>query len=553
MLSNYYTLRYIVSTLDSTLKGRRIREVFSQRRDELAVAFEETGEHLIIQCRRDASTLYRDDRIARARRNTADLLEETVGATVTGVTVPGPDRVALIGLDTGLRIAVLCFGASANVCVLAASGEVLSTFKSGPRLRGTHLEIAEGEPLFDLLAFRAAAAAPGPATAGPFIRKLFPVLGGTLTQEILERAGISSSRPVAGLDEAALSATEGALRSVLTDLGRPRAILYMDGDGAPQLFSLIPLRQAEGLTERRYDDVHRAVREFIARRDASAGVLKEKNSLLSALRARIDRARRTAEAMDADARAAARVAEYERFAGVLMAHPGASVKGARSVTLEADGDTLTIPLEPSLSTVQNSQKYFEKAKKARAAVRQSGERRGRMDRFIERGTTLLEAATRCATREDVKGFMAEHGSELEEFGIGRKSEARKELPFRIFVVEGGFEVWAGKSSANNDLLTLRYAKPDDLWFHARGASGSHVVLKTGSGKGEPGKKAREQAAGIAANYSKMKNSGMVPIAMTQRRYVRKPKGAPPGTVVIEREKVIFAKPALPAAEPETVS
>jgi predicted ribosome quality control (RQC) complex YloA/Tae2 family protein len=112
-------------------------------------------------------------------------------------------------------------------------------------------------------------------------------------------------------------------------------------------------------------------------------------------------------------------------------------------------------------------------------------------------------------------------------------------------VEGGFEVWAGKSSENNDLLTLHHAKPNDLWFHARGSSGSHVLLKVGSGKGEPGKKAKEQAAGIAAYYSKMKNAKMVPVAMTEKKYVRKPKGAPPGTVVLEREKVVFAEPSLP--------
>jgi predicted ribosome quality control (RQC) complex YloA/Tae2 family protein len=66
-----------------------------------------------------------------------------------------------------------------------------------------------------------------------------------------------------------------------------------------------------------------------------------------------------------------------------------------------------------------------------------------------------------------------------------------------------------------------------------------------SAKGEPGKKARTQAAGIAAWFSKLKGSKLVPVAMTQRKYVRKPKGAPPGTVVIEREEVIITAPALP--------
>jgi predicted ribosome quality control (RQC) complex YloA/Tae2 family protein len=118
----------------------------------------------------------------------------------------------------------------------------------------------------------------------------------------------------------------------------------------------------------------------------------------------------------------------------------------------------------------------------------------------------------------------------------------------VFTVEGGFEVWAGKSSENNDLLTLRHARPNDLWFHARGASGSHVILRVGSAAGTPGKRAKEQAAGIAAYYSRMKTARLVPVAMTERKYVHKPRGAKAGTVTIDREQVIFAVPKLPSAE-----
>jgi predicted ribosome quality control (RQC) complex YloA/Tae2 family protein len=116
-------------------------------------------------------------------------------------------------------------------------------------------------------------------------------------------------------------------------------------------------------------------------------------------------------------------------------------------------------------------------------------------------------------------------------------------------VDGGFEVWAGKSSDSNDLLTLRHAKPDDLWFHARGSSGSHVLLRVASAPGEPSKRAREQAAAIAAYFSKMKTASLVPVAMTEKRYVRKPRGAPAGTVVLEREKVVFVEPELPPEKP----
>ncbi|MBN1447712.1 MAG: DUF814 domain-containing protein, partial [Bacteroidetes bacterium] len=105
--------------------------------------------------------------------------------------------------------------------------------------------------------------------------------------------------------------------------------------------------------------------------------------------------------------------------------------------------------------------------------------------------------------------------------------------------------WAGKNSANNDLLTLRHSRPNDLWFHARGAGGSHVVLKTGSAGGDPSKEAIREAAAIAAYYSKHRKGKRIPVAYTEKKYVRKPKGAPSGTVVIDREKVILVDPALP--------
>jgi predicted ribosome quality control (RQC) complex YloA/Tae2 family protein len=118
-------------------------------------------------------------------------------------------------------------------------------------------------------------------------------------------------------------------------------------------------------------------------------------------------------------------------------------------------------------------------------------------------------------------------------------------PFRVFSVTGGFEVWVGKSSANNDLLTMKYAKPNDLWFHARGSSGSHTVLKVRDMSHLPGKEAIHQTAAIAAYYSKMRNASNVPVAYCERKYVKKSKGLAEGAVILEREKVIFVTPKLP--------
>jgi predicted ribosome quality control (RQC) complex YloA/Tae2 family protein len=198
--------------------------------------------------------------------------------------------------------------------------------------------------------------------------------------------------------------------------------------------------------------------------------------------------------------------------------------------------------------VQNAQRYFDRAKRSRLSARETATRSGTLQLRLERAEELLARLEPVRTEQELSAFMLHNMQDLEDLGLGPRTRARAELPFRVFSVDGGFEVWAGKSSTNNDLLTLKHAKPNDLWFHARGASGSHVVLKVASAKGEPSKKAKQQAASIAAYYSKMKNASTVPVAMTEKKYVRKPKGGSPGTAVLEREKVLFVEPCLPAGD-----
>jgi hypothetical protein len=121
---------------------------------------------------------------------------------------------------------------------------------------------------------------------------------------------------------------------------------------------------------------------------------------------------------------------------------------------------------------------------------------------------------------------------------------------RRYRLPGGWEVWVGRNASQNDELTHRRAAPRDLWFHARGCEGSHVVLRMASGKGEPPREILEAAAAIAAFHSKARTSKYVPVAWTERRHVRKPRGAPAGTASIQREKIVFVEPRVPETEAE---
>jgi predicted ribosome quality control (RQC) complex YloA/Tae2 family protein len=114
---------------------------------------------------------------------------------------------------------------------------------------------------------------------------------------------------------------------------------------------------------------------------------------------------------------------------------------------------------------------------------------------------------------------------------------RYELP-------GGFEVLAGKTDADNDILSLKMAKANDLWFHVHGLPGSHVILRHPDGD-KPDNASVKAAAAIAAWHSKARNAGTVPVKYTEARHVGKPRGAKPGSVTVKREKAVKVRPALP--------
>ena len=105
----------------------------------------------------------------------------------------------------------------------------------------------------------------------------------------------------------------------------------------------------------------------------------------------------------------------------------------------------------------------------------------------------------------------------------------------------GWEILVGANAAANDELTVRLARPDDLWLHAEGLPGSHVLVRNPM-KGEIPSDILLKAAGLAALYSKGKMAGKVAVTYTFARFVRKPKGAKPGLVHLSRRRAVMVKP-----------
>ena len=102
----------------------------------------------------------------------------------------------------------------------------------------------------------------------------------------------------------------------------------------------------------------------------------------------------------------------------------------------------------------------------------------------------------------------------------------------------------GRNAQNNDLLTQKYAHKDDLWLHAKDVTGSHVVIRHRAGQPVP-EPVVEHAAQLAGWYSRRQHDSLCPVTVTPKKFVRKPKGALPGQVVVERERVVLVVPGNP--------
>jgi predicted ribosome quality control (RQC) complex YloA/Tae2 family protein len=119
-----------------------------------------------------------------------------------------------------------------------------------------------------------------------------------------------------------------------------------------------------------------------------------------------------------------------------------------------------------------------------------------------------------------------------------------------YTLPGDWQVLAGKTDQDNDLLSIHFAHPNDWWFHVRGQPGSHVLLRWREGE-EPGRETIQAAAAIAAWHSKARSGGIVAVLCTRAKHISKPRGAEPGSVCSKRDEVLKVRPGLPTPGPAT--
>lgn len=539
MLNNYYTLLHLSRAINGSLPGTRILQALTRSKNKLEIFFESPDENmvgLVISCLPQDNFILMENSIGR-RSKGANVLHEIVGKQVAVVDVVANERQFYIEFSDLSFLRINLFGPAANAYYTDAEGVIINSFLKPAVNIGRKLPIDANSRDFPADSFDLQSRFL--STIGDMVHRLskcIPTIDGTIAREISYRYRLSVDKSDNDYDSSQINfeILYKTFSEIMKDLQAPSPRLYLSEQGEPIAFGLIELKHLQIEKFRKYDSLNECVRDFAINFDKSKKTQIVKGELIGRVNKKIGSIRRTLAKIESDL-SNDRAEKYQASGEYLMAHLGDIKQGAPSILI--DESKTEIKLNPALKPVQNAQFFFDKAKHARMSIRQAEQRKKGLTKELHAAEALLERVEKASDAGLVRS-MKNDGT-ASQLTSGDESPRS---PFREFE-KTGYRIYVGKDARNNDALTFGFAKPNDVFLHARGVSGSHVIIRNSS-REYPQKEILQFAASIAGHYSKARTSNIVPVAYTMRKFVKKAKGKP-GAVFLDREEVIFVKPGIP--------
>ncbi|MEB3054570.1 MULTISPECIES: Rqc2 family fibronectin-binding protein [Bacillus] len=235
--------------------------------------------------------------------------------------------------------------------------------------------------------------------------------------------------------------------------------------------------------------------------------------------------------------------KYQLFGELLTANMYALKKGDKEIEVvnyyDENGGTVKITLDPLKTPSENAQRYFQKYQKAKNSVAIVKEQIEKTNEEILYFDSLLQQMEAASSKdiEEIREELAEEGYMRNRKSKNTKKKTSKPILDK-YISTDGTEILVGKNNKQNDYLTTKFARRDEIWLHTKDIPGSHVVIRSL----EPTEETLLEAAKLAAYYSKAKDSSSVPVDFTKIRHVKKPSGAKLGFVTYDNQQTLYVTP-----------
>ncbi|MGN1051024.1 MAG: NFACT family protein [Acutalibacteraceae bacterium] len=330
--------------------------------------------------------------------------------------------------------------------------------------------------------------------------------------------------------------------------GRSTKTIILKEDSTPFDFSFMDINQyGDFLSKKYFHTFSEMLDSFYSEKDLLQRIKIKSSDIHKTLTNTIEKLRRKIliqekELLECEKR------ENLRIKGdLLQANLYRCPKGASFIDVENfynNNEILRIELNPAKSPAINAQRFYKNYQKAKNGEKILTEQISKAKKEIAYLESVLDNLDRAESIKDIASIKEElsDGGYIKRVNSNKKRQSET-LPPREYETKNGFKILVGRNNRQNDVLTLRTASKNDLWFHTKDIPGSHTILFT-DGK-TPKDEDIIEASSISAYHSKGKNGDNVPVDYTMVKYVSKPKGAKPGMVIYINNRTVFVTPKLP--------
>lgn len=562
------TINALCAELNNKIIGSRIYKIAQPETDEILMTLKGSFGQIRLSLSADASLPFAY--LTEENKTSPDiapgfcmlLRKHLQNGRITSIRQPGLERILMFDIEHldemgDLRkktLIVELMGKHSNIIFIDDNGMIIDSIKhisaavSSVRevLPGRDYFIPQTEVKLDPLSMTKEEFFNGFKKPMPCSQAIYTTLTGfspIMSEEVLYRTGIDSHIPANTLDNESINRIYVELCKLVNSITEhdfaPNIIME---NNVPIEFAALPLTVYSDKSVETDESMSYILRTYYAKRSVVTRIRQKSSDLRKIVQTLLERNVKKYDLQLKQLKDASKKDKYKVYGELLNTYGYGVKQGAKELTCDNyyTGETITIPLDPTKSPLENAQKYFDKYGKLKrteeALSIQATDTKKEID-HLESIAASIDIALKEADLTQIK-------EEMVDFGYIRRKGPKKKVKITSkplhFLSSEGYDIYVGKNNYQNDELTFKFATGADWWFHAKKMPGSHVIVKS---KGtELPDSVFEEAAALAAYYSSGRDMGKVEIDYVIKKEVKKPSGAAPGFVVYYTNYSMIAVP-----------
>lgn len=554
------TVAAVVQELNTALTGGRIYKIAQPEADELLLTVKNNREQYRLVLSASASLplvyLTEDNKPSPlSAPNFCMLLRKHIqNGRILKVSQPGLERVIVLHIEHLNDLGDICtkqllielMGKHSNIIFCDENNRIIDSIKHISGMVSSVREVLPGRTYFIPMTQDKQ----DPLTADretfgclfqkgqPLYKALYTSYTGfspTLAQELCYLSGLDADLAATALT---LLQQEALWQSFSAFIMRVRQADFtpciVSKAGVPIEFAALPLTRYPAADTNYFTSISQVLKQYYAQKDAVTRIRQKSADLRRVVQTALERNSKKYDLQLRQMQDTQKRDKYRIYGELLNTYGYTVPAGARSTQAlnYYTNETITIPLDETLSASENAKKYFEKYNKMKRTYEALSALTLEVKAEIEHLQSILSALDIALLEEDlveIKEELIENGY-LKRKG-GSKNKRREKITSRPFhyISSDGFDMYVGKNNYQNDELTFHFASGNDWWFHAKGMPGSHVIVQS---RGEELPDTTfEEAGRLAAHYSQGRGQEKVEIDYVEKKHVKKPNGSKPGFVV----------------------